>query len=67
MYLVHVHVADELQTLTINNGTHLRENMKRGVYVDGIIEQVVSTAVEAYKVGVSIELKGCVNWSCLVV
>ena len=31
---------------------HLRENMKRGVYVDGLVEQVVSSAVEAYEVGV---------------
>ncbi len=36
------------------SGIHLRENMKRGVYVDGLIDQVVSTAAEANEVSVVI-------------
>ena len=30
--------------------THLRESMKRGVYVDGLSEHIVSSAKEAYQV-----------------
>jgi len=29
---------------------HLRESMKRGVYVDGLSEHIVSSAKEAYQV-----------------
>ncbi len=31
-------------------GLHLRENIKRGVFVDGLIEEPVGTASEAYQV-----------------
>ena len=31
-------------------GLHLRENMKRGVYVDGLTEQSISSARDAYQV-----------------
>ncbi len=31
-------------------GLHLRENMKHGVYVDGLLETSVSSAREAYEV-----------------
>ena len=41
-------VYDLLDTSSI--GLHLRENIKRGVYVDGLSEQTVSSAKEAYDV-----------------
>ena len=43
-------VYDLLDTSSI--GLHLRENIKRGVYVDGLSEQTVSSAKEAYDVSV---------------
>lgn len=33
-----------------SSGLHLRENMKRGVYVDGVTETSVSSAKDAYQV-----------------
>ena len=36
----------------------LRENIKKGVFVDGLVEQVVATPTEAYQV--------CVSWSSCV-
>ena len=35
--------------LSLTN-THLRESMKRGVYVDGLSEHIVTSAKEAYQV-----------------
>jgi kinesin family protein 15 len=35
---------------TSSTGLHLRENIKRGVYVDGLSEETVSSAKEAYDV-----------------
>ncbi|XP_065913181.1 kinesin-like protein KIF15-B isoform X2 [Dysidea avara] len=35
---------------TASSGLHLRESMKRGVYVDGLSEHIVSSAKEAYQV-----------------
>ena len=32
-------------------GLHLRENIKKGVFVDGLIEQTVASATDAYQVG----------------
>ena len=37
---------------TSSTGLHLRENIKRGVYVDGLSEETVSSAKEAYDVSV---------------
>ena len=38
-------------------GLHLRENIKKGVFVDGLIEQVVNNPADAYSVSlVKIEL-----------
>ena len=31
-------------------GSHLRESIQRGVYVDGLLEQVVTSATDAYHV-----------------
>ncbi|XP_052060885.1 kinesin-like protein KIF15 [Mytilus californianus] len=33
-----------------NRGLHLRENMKKGVFVEGLVENAVTSAVEAYQV-----------------
>ncbi|XP_078689569.1 kinesin-like protein KIF15 [Branchiostoma floridae x Branchiostoma belcheri] len=35
---------------TASTGLHLRENIKKGVFVDGLIEQNVTSAVEAHQV-----------------
>ena len=34
----------------LNLASHLRESIQRGVYVDGLLEQVVTTAADAYHV-----------------
>ena len=34
-------------------GSHLRESIQRGVYVDGLLEQVVTSAADAYHVSSS--------------
>ncbi|KAL5020979.1 hypothetical protein ScPMuIL_000134 [Solemya velum] len=46
--IYHEQVYDLLDPST--SGLHLRENMKKGVYVDGIVEQSVTNASEAYQV-----------------
>jgi len=33
-----------------NRGLHLRENMKKGVFVEGLVETAVTSAAEAYQV-----------------
>ena len=33
-----------------HTGRQLRENIKKGVFVDGLVEQVVTNAAEAYDV-----------------
>ena len=39
------------QVISLTDVTsNLRENIKRGVYVDGLIEEVVTSAAEAYQV-----------------
>ncbi|CAH1270481.1 KIF15 [Branchiostoma lanceolatum] len=35
---------------TASTGLHLRENIKKGVFVDGLIEQNVTSAIEAHQV-----------------
>lgn len=35
---------------SLTTATHLRENMSRGVYVDGLTEQSISSARDAYQV-----------------
>ena len=42
--------------LSLTN-THLRESMKRGVYVDGLSEHIVTSAREAYQVIHSMSIK----------
>ena len=37
-------------------GLQLRENIKKGVFVDGLIEQVVGSAAEAYQVNMIINV-----------
>ena len=40
-----------------SKGLHIRENMKRGVFVDGLIEEAVANACEAYQVRTYIIIK----------
>lgn len=40
-----------------SSGLNLRENIKRGVYVDGLTEHSVSSARDAYEVGQSSPLR----------
>ena len=52
---VHVHmycrvVRSYMCVLFLNSWSHLRENIKHGVYVDGLTEQSVSSARDAYEV-----------------
>ena len=42
----------------------LRENIKRGVFVDGIIEQTVNSAAEAYEASVAIKTSRLVCCGC---
>lgn len=32
-----------------NRGLHLRDNMKKGVFVEGLVENAVTSAVDAYQ------------------
>lgn len=47
--IYHEQVYDLLDPSTMN--LSLRESMKKGVYVDGLAEKVVTSASEAYQVG----------------
>ena len=42
-----------------STGLHLRENFKRGVFVDGLIEKVVTTPSDAYEV-INFQISGSI-------